>query len=456
MKNKNLLILLLLGVSVVSGFSQTIPSYVPKTGLVGWWPFNGNANDESGNGNNGTVNGATLTSDRFGSLNSAFSFNNSSQNHINIPYKSSLTNWVGTLSLWLNTTSTFGNEQRFLFGQPYGQPQLTINGNYCNNSNLGSIYFSNLNPSGDQGICSNTKLNNGNWQHIVALYSLDSMKIFINGILQNAIFFKTPLNPNICNASLGIGGYNTPAVCGFSKSAGQFFNGIIDDIGIWNRALDSNEIKKLYTGCMRDEITTEPSNASKATSSSTKFDVTAKSGSTFQWQSNQSSLGWVNIPSNSIYSGVTSASLNVSNLSVSNHKQQFRAIVTNSPCKDTSKVVEIIITDTCINTKSVSVADTLKFAVNLTGVAPPNNRNAMKVYPNPTNSAVVIDNGNYTAMSNYIVKIENSIGQQVFFSKVNQQQFVVDVSTLGGKGVYTLSVLDSVGKLLETKMIVLQ
>ena len=48
-----------------------VPSYVPTNGLVGYWPFNGNANDESGNGNNGTVNGATLTTDRFGNSNSA-------------------------------------------------------------------------------------------------------------------------------------------------------------------------------------------------------------------------------------------------------------------------------------------------------------------------------------------------------------------------------------------------
>jgi hypothetical protein len=40
--------------------AQTLPPYLPANGLVGWWPFNGNANDESGNGNNGTVNGATL------------------------------------------------------------------------------------------------------------------------------------------------------------------------------------------------------------------------------------------------------------------------------------------------------------------------------------------------------------------------------------------------------------
>jgi hypothetical protein len=52
-----------------------VPSYVPTSGLVGWWPFNGNANDESGNGNNGTVNGATLTTDRFGNEGSAYDFN---------------------------------------------------------------------------------------------------------------------------------------------------------------------------------------------------------------------------------------------------------------------------------------------------------------------------------------------------------------------------------------------
>ncbi len=56
-----------------TAFSQ-IPNYVPSNGLVGWWPFNGNANDESGNGNQGTVNGATLTVDRFGIANQAYGF----------------------------------------------------------------------------------------------------------------------------------------------------------------------------------------------------------------------------------------------------------------------------------------------------------------------------------------------------------------------------------------------
>ena len=60
---KNLLLLGALALSI-NAFGQ-VPNYVPSNGLVGWWGFNGNANDESGNGNNGTVNGASLIIDRF-------------------------------------------------------------------------------------------------------------------------------------------------------------------------------------------------------------------------------------------------------------------------------------------------------------------------------------------------------------------------------------------------------
>ena len=69
---KKLLLLPLLFIAVIS-FGQ-VPSYVPTDSLVGYWGFNGNANDESGNGNDGTVNGATLTTDRFGNTNSAYDF----------------------------------------------------------------------------------------------------------------------------------------------------------------------------------------------------------------------------------------------------------------------------------------------------------------------------------------------------------------------------------------------
>ena len=76
MKTRKLLTLVIAIVTfaVTNMQAQTLPSYVPTNGLVGYWGFNGNANDQSGNGNNGTVNGATLTTDRNGNANSAYSF----------------------------------------------------------------------------------------------------------------------------------------------------------------------------------------------------------------------------------------------------------------------------------------------------------------------------------------------------------------------------------------------
>ena len=73
-----------------------VPNYVPTNGLVGWWPFNGNANDESGNGNNGTVNGATLTTDRFGNVNKSYNFDGNDD--IVIPAISQNSNW--TICFW--------------------------------------------------------------------------------------------------------------------------------------------------------------------------------------------------------------------------------------------------------------------------------------------------------------------------------------------------------------------
>lgn len=47
-------------------------------GLILYYPFDGNANDESGNGENGTIYGPSLTYDRFGNENSAYEFNGTS------------------------------------------------------------------------------------------------------------------------------------------------------------------------------------------------------------------------------------------------------------------------------------------------------------------------------------------------------------------------------------------
>jgi hypothetical protein len=82
MKNLNLTLILLF-LAVIS-FAQNVPSFVPSNGLVGWWPFSGNANDESGNGNNGTnLNNVGFVNDRFGNSNAALDFPNFNSKEIN-------------------------------------------------------------------------------------------------------------------------------------------------------------------------------------------------------------------------------------------------------------------------------------------------------------------------------------------------------------------------------------
>ncbi len=78
MRMKSLLLTIAATIGLIAAtMAQNLPTYVPTNGLVGWWPFNGNANDESGNENDGTVNGATLTEDRFANSGNAYLFNNS-------------------------------------------------------------------------------------------------------------------------------------------------------------------------------------------------------------------------------------------------------------------------------------------------------------------------------------------------------------------------------------------
>ena len=106
--------------------AQNVPSYVPKDGLFGWWPFNGNANDESGNGNNGTVNGATLTVDRNGKSNSAYSFDGI-DDFIKCSYSGPSGNSDVTVTFW---TKKINNTLGEVFG--YGD-------NGINNSDSSTI-----------------------------------------------------------------------------------------------------------------------------------------------------------------------------------------------------------------------------------------------------------------------------------------------------------------------------
>ena len=84
-------------------------AYLLDLGLVAWYPFDGNASDMSGNGNHGTVHGATLGTDRHGRAGEAYSFDGVND-HITVPHVNQLDgmNYGLTLSVWLNQTTSSG------------------------------------------------------------------------------------------------------------------------------------------------------------------------------------------------------------------------------------------------------------------------------------------------------------------------------------------------------------
>ena len=213
--------------------SGQIPNYVPSSGLVAWWPFTGNALDSSGNGNNGIINGPTLTSNRFGASNSAYSYNSSIYQEIKVNQNSKLNNTSEiSISVWFNFTSN--KDFNHLINKSNG---LTSH-QFVVSTNTKGIYF----YYGDDPKYFQTTVlpQTGVWNHLVIVYSYNSTlkicKIFLNNI-EIGNFITNNILSNT-NYDLRIGSFGS-----------NFFNtisGKIDDIGIWNRALDPCEIAGLY------------------------------------------------------------------------------------------------------------------------------------------------------------------------------------------------------------------
>jgi hypothetical protein len=204
-----------------------------QTGLVGYWPFCGNANDASGNGNNGTVNGATLTTDRFGNQNSAYSFSN---NLISVPHNESLgiqQNGMQTVSAWINVV---GNQsvQHLIGKRPNGAQQFNWQVSFNYPANQGLTYTGNLNFT-NTGVVSNFNPQQNIWVHLVCVYNNGVWSIYVNGTLINSI-----------STGLFYPDVNCPLTFG---NAGSFqpFYGSLDEIAIYNRVLSLSEIQQLYT-----------------------------------------------------------------------------------------------------------------------------------------------------------------------------------------------------------------
>ena len=128
--------------------------------------------------------------------------------------------------------------------------------------------------------------------------------------------------------------------------------------------------------------------------------------------------------------------------------------VSNGNCNDTIWFNSQ--TATIYDTTLVSVTDTLIINTLVTGVNPPNNSNMIKVFPNPANDHITIDYGNFAIMNGYQLKIQNSIGQQVFQTNITQQTDYLSLNNWGGNGLYFVHIIDAQGNTIDIRKIVLQ
>lgn len=222
-----------------------VPSSVPKNGLVGYWPFNNNANDESGNGNNGTVYGATLTTDRFGSVNKAYNFSGSdwielnSLSAINTSIELAVSIWVKSTGFNSNTNCNMGCLQYYFsrgFDSGLGFGLSTFQGNNPHFSSTINGPF-----AGGQQVQSPDKIDipHTQWHHLLMNYDGTSINFYVDGLLS----VTTPYTMRV-----GID-KKSKAVFGrqFIEGSSYYTVGMIDDAAIWNRALTNAEIGNLFS-----------------------------------------------------------------------------------------------------------------------------------------------------------------------------------------------------------------
>ncbi len=248
-------ILVFITLVIISGgtFAQNLPFYLPKVGLIAWYPFTGNADDSSGSGNNGTaIGGAALTIDRFGNMNSAYTFNGSTS-EITTALQPPSGNAPRTVSCWFKYDSLPHHCDNSLAMAGYGFHDGSCS--YADMNFSMEIYYSSSSGATARvdGICISNAADgvadtlNNDWHFFAAVYDpsfgdFTTIKLYIDGeykathtgIYGSTTAVITDTTERFC---IGAGHY---AACR------RFFYGSIDDIGVWNRALSEDELSAIY------------------------------------------------------------------------------------------------------------------------------------------------------------------------------------------------------------------
>jgi Concanavalin A-like lectin/glucanases superfamily/MBG domain/CARDB/PKD-like domain/Secretion system C-terminal sorting domain len=195
---------------------------------VAYYPFTGNANDASGNALNGTVSGATLTTDRFGVPNSAYSFNGIND----FISTSSLattqtTNW--TLSAWVSPAS-LTNADRIIVQNGGDGPGASCTG-YALGIHNNTIYGYHPCVVNIQGLSTFSATNQ--WYHVAMVNNGSGTQFYINGVLASGSSNTRPIIPN---GVVTIG----------SATGIRFFQGAIDEVKIYNTTLTAAQVQNEF------------------------------------------------------------------------------------------------------------------------------------------------------------------------------------------------------------------
>lgn len=209
-----------------------------EAGLELHYTFAGSADDQSGNGNDGVINGATLTTDRFGSPDAAYSF--SSNANITMPVNTIRNSTTGSISLWFKTGSNgslVGQQNKAYSSTPNQHIGLLYVGT---DGKLRGKYWDSYTQSALH--TSSSVVNDDNWHHVVIASKGSSQTLFLDGVEISTIN-RSINHLSMSHNQLGVG-YTTSWP---SAQSGWFdLNGSIDDVRYYNRALNAEDVEALY------------------------------------------------------------------------------------------------------------------------------------------------------------------------------------------------------------------
>jgi hypothetical protein len=211
--------------------SNCIP---PPSGLVGWWAGEGSANDMAGTNNGTLLNGATFAP---GEVGSALSFNGNQQ-CVQIPFSQALVGSNYSVEAWIEPLAQVSDpiNQDVIFGQSYGRCLLLAR---TGTSGVRIAFLFVVSTVTPYEVVSSNEIPIGQFSHLVGTWDGTTLRLYVNGVLNAQ---STPgASPVDSGCPFSIGGfYNT---CGY---VGQFFNGLIDEVSYYSRALSGGEIQAIY------------------------------------------------------------------------------------------------------------------------------------------------------------------------------------------------------------------